>query len=746
MNATMTRSSALKAGGALVVSFGIPLSPNVAAASDPGRPDPAQLDSWLAVSRNGTVTAFTGRIDFGQRKRTSFAQIVAEELDVPFNAVVMVMGDTGRTVEQGASSASDGILYGARPLRHAASEARRVLLDLAAKKFGVPVSQLIVGNGIVSVTSDPSKKISYGKLIGNQRFNVVLKVTNEGAPFLDVAGQAQPKDPSLYKIVGKSIPAGEIPHIVTATWPRVHNVRLPEMLHARLVLPPNPGAHVAKVGGLRTPIPGVVRVVTKGDFVAVVAKTEWAAIRGAENLDVTWTRAETLPGDDGIFKYLRSATAPAQFPQRVVKKTGDVDAALKTAAKTFTAEYNYPSQNHGMIGPSCGVADVRGNEATVYAGTQDAASTRSSIAKLLDVPEQNVRVLPVEPAGCYGRLGIDDATVAAAYLSQQVRKPVRVQMMRGQEHTWEPLQPPSTFSLRAGVDSSGKVIAWDHQEWTWAWVTDELPVMLIPKEGIAAQMPPLFRQPGGGEVSAYGFDNLRVLGNTAPPLLRGTAMRSPGRIQVNFAGEQFMDEIAAATGQDPIAFRLRHGVDDRGSAVLKEVAKISAWQSRPSPSPDVRSSARIARGRGVSLVASQRSTYVATVAEVEVDRRTGNVRVTRVFVAVDPGLVVNPDGIKAQIEGATIYAVSRTLKEEVKFDRAKLSTADWLTYPILRFTEVPDIVISLLNRPDLPPGGIGEPPNTTPPAAIGNAVYDAVGIRLRELPFTAARVKAAIQT
>ncbi|HXP92907.1 MAG TPA: molybdopterin cofactor-binding domain-containing protein [Candidatus Binatia bacterium] len=742
MSTTLTRSTLLKAGGAVVVAFGFPLPLRAAEAVAPGRPDAAQLDSWLAVSRDGTVTAFTGRIDFGQRKRTAFAQIVAEELDVPFESVVMVMGDTSLTVSQGPSTASDGILDGAKPLRHAAAEARRVLLDLASKKFDVPASELVVNKGIVSIASDPSKKVSYGELIGNRQFNTTLKVTNYDKPTLDAVGIAQPKDPSQYKIVGKSIPAAEIPKKVTATWPRVHNVRLPGMLHARLILPPAPGAHVTRVGSMIPHAPDIVGVIHKGDFVAVVAKTEWAAIRGAESLDVDWTSAQTLPGNDGIFNYLR--TAHSDVEPETVLRVGDVDAALAGASKVFSAAYNYPSQNHGMIGPSCGVADVRGNEATVYSGTQDAAKVRSSIAKLLDLPEQMVRVLPYEPSGCYGRLGLDDATVAAAFLSQQLRKPVRVQMMRGQEHTWEPLQPPSTFSFRAAVDTSGKIAAWDHQEWTWGFVGEELPVMLIPRGQIEAEAPPHVRPPGGGENSAYGFAAARVVGHAVPPLLRGLYMRSPGRIQVNFAGEQFMDEIAAATGQDALAFRLRHVTDERTVAVLNEAARAANWQTRPSPGPDARSRARIARGRGIAVVANQRSTYVATVAEVEVDRQTGNVRVRRMTAAVDPGLVVNPDGIRAQIEGATIYATSRALKEEVKYGKSKVTTADWLSYPILRFTEVPEIQIALINRPTVPPGGIGEPPNTTPPAAIGNAIYDAIGVRIRELPYTPARVKAAL--
>jgi nicotinate dehydrogenase subunit B len=746
VKSAVTRSALLKAaGGALVVSFALPLTRRAADAASPGRPNPAQLDSWLAVSRDGTITTYTGRVDFGQHKRIAFAQIVAEELDVPVAAVTVIMGDTSLTVNQGASSASNGISAGAKPLRHAAAEARFVLLNLAAKRLGVPVDQLRVKDGVVRVVADSAKAIAYGELLDDRRFNVVMKVTNDDTLALDITGQSQPKDPSLYTLVGKPLPATEIPFMVRATWPRVHNVRLPGMLYAQLVLPPTPGAHVINVGALGTRIPDVVRIVAKGDFVAVVATTEWAAIRGAQALDVTWSRAETLPRDGNVFAYLRSATPQPDFPQRNVKSTGDAESVIHAASKTYAAEYHFPMQSHGMIGPSCGVADVVGNEATVYAGTQDPAETRSSIATLLDIPEQNVRLIPVEPSGCYGRLNIDDATVAAAYLSQQVRRPVRVQFTRGQEHTWEVFQPPSTFSMRAAVDASGQVVAWEQNEWTWSWTENELPSMLLAKAAIIGTAPPLFRPPGGGDFSNYPFPNLQVLGNTVAPLLRGTQMRSPGRIQANFASEQFMDEMAAAANEDAIAFRLRHGLDDRATAVLKEVAKTSGWRSRPSPNPDATSNARIARGRGVALVSSQKGTYVATVAEVAVDRQTGNVRVEKMTVAVDAGLIINPSGMRAQVEGATLFATSRTLKEAVTFDRARVTSSDWLSYPILRFTEIPDIQISLINRVDLPAGGIGEPPNTTPPAAIGNAIYDALGVRIRELPFTRDRVKAALR-
>jgi nicotinate dehydrogenase subunit B len=742
-----TRSDFLKAGGALVVGFAIPgvASASTAATAQAGRygyVDPAKLDSWIAVAQDGTVTYFTGRIDFGQHKQTAFSQIVAEELDVPYAAVHAVMGDTARTPNQGPSTASNGLLDGAKPLRHAAAEARRVLLELASERLGVPVSHLVVTDGVVSVNGESERQVPYGALIGGRRFGTTLSVTHPDSATVDVQGTATLKDPRNYRIVGQSIPAVDITPKVSARWPRVHNVRLSGMLHARLVLPPTPGAHVARIGGLRGTVPDVVQVVHDGDLVAVVAKTEWAAIKGAEAVDVTWTEA-SLPSNNAVFDYLRGA--PAIYPvHQTFKPVGDVDAVLGGAHRTFEAVYDYPAQNHGMIGPSCGVAEFRDGELVAYAGTQDPPTTREAIAKLLGLPKSSVRVIPVESSGCYGRLGVDDATVAAAFLAKKVGRPVRVQLMRAQEHVWEPVQQPSSFTLRAGIDANGKIIAWDQQEWTWGWDETELPLRLVPGEGLKSDTEPLFRQPGGGESSSYQFGAMRGRGYTAAPLLRGTAMRSPGRIQINFAGEQFMDEIAAATKQDPIAFRLRHTSDPRTIAILKRAAEASGWETRPSPSGEAHTAARIAKGRGIAVVSNQRNSYVATVAHVEVDRQTGKVAVKRIVVAADAGIVVNPVGIRAQIEGATIYATSRSLKEEVAYDKSKVLTKDWVSYPILRFSEVPQIEIALIDRKDVLPGGIGEPPNTTPAAAIGNAIFDATGVRIRRLPYTPSRVRAAL--
>ncbi len=771
---SFSRTTFVKGAGALVVGFGLPLAlaPTAAADAVPfPNLDPSQLDSWLAIASDGSVTVFTGRDDTGQHKETSYAQIVGDELDVPFSAITVIMGDTARVVNQGGSEASDGLLNGAKPLRHAAAEARQVLLGLAAARLGVPASQLSVANGVVRVTATPSQAVSYAELIGGRRFDTPLSVSGSGTT-IDVAGSvpAQIKDPSQYTLVGQSIPSPAIPKMVTATWPRVPNVRLPGMVHARVVLPPDVGVHLVSVDGFRSRPAGLIKVVSRGDFLAVVAEEEWQAIQALASIKTTWTAPPAaLSGNGEVFTYLR--TSPVLAQSLTVPVVGNVDTALAGASRTFSAQYDFPNQSHGMLAPSCAVADVHGAQAICWSGTQSPFSTQASIAAITGLPTTSVRVIALYNSGAYGREGTDDVAPAAAYLSQQVGRPVKLQWMRQQEQAWEPTYPPSAFSFRAGVDATGQIVAWDHQEWSWAANSADLPTQFVARAPLVTTGTPSFRPPGGGDVAAYAFANMRVRGNAVTPQLRGAAMRSPGRIQVNFAGEQFVDEIASATGQDPIAFRLRHlsnntdpytlvSIQPRMANVLQTAQTASGWVPRPSPGPGARSNARVVSGRGVAIVASQRSSYIANVAEVEVDRHTGKVTVTRMYVTVDAGQIVNPTGIRAQIEGATIYSTSRALHEQVVFTRAKVIDADWVTYPILRFVDVPQaITITLLDQPTLSPAGsfanggmgsyvnsgIGEPPNTVVPAAIGNAIFDATGVRIREAPFTPARVRAALK-
>ncbi len=735
------RRAFLRTGAGLFVAFGVPRS--LAAAQSmrragklggPYKPiSPASLDSWLAIAPDGSVTVFTGRTDSGQGKATAFAQFVADELDVAFESVAIVMGDTGRTPDQGASAASDGMARGVKPLRHAAAEARRFLLNRAAIQFGVAPSRLGVRDGIISVVDDPARSVSYGALIGGKRFDVSLSVINSGLR-LDVTGLAELKDPSQYRVVGRSVPRTDIGAKVAGIDARVQNVRVGGMLHGRIVVPSAYGATLLSLD--RSELPDSVIVVRKGDFVGVVASTEWAAIEGARKLKLSWSDPRNLAAGD-CFIAMRSM--PAGPGVEIAPQIGDPDAAYAGARKTLEATYDFPVQNHGMIGPCCAVVDVRRDEVTVWSGTQDPGLTRDHIARLLRVPLNSVRLIWQQTSGCYGRMTMDDAAAAAALLSAEVGKPVRVQLMREEEHAWSPQFAPFSFSMRAGLDKSGRITVWDQDVWTWGLGPQiELPWILEgsapPSEGRFAWVPI-----GGGDVQAYTFANQRSVGHPIlTPMVRCTDMRSPGILQANFANECFIDELAFAADADPIAFRLRHTADPRTLEVLKTVAEAANWAG-PLPSPG-----NVSRGRGVSVVSSQKFAWLATIAEVDVDRTTGHIRLVRMVVAVDVGLVVNPDGLRNQIEGGTLYGASRALKEEVKWDASGITTTDWNSYPILRFSEVPDVTIKIIKQDGEAPGGIGEAPNTTPAAAIANAVFHATGARLRRVPFTPARVLAAL--
>jgi CO/xanthine dehydrogenase Mo-binding subunit len=385
---------------------------------------------------------------------------------------------------------------------------------------------------------------------------------------------------------------------------------------------------------------------------------------------------------------------------------------------------------------------VKPDRVTIWSHSQAPFHSQHSVAKILGIDHEKVRLIWVESSGLYGRADPDDAPPAAAYLSQQVGRPVRLVWTRQQEHGWGPVAPASTFSFRGGVDASGKIVGWEQQEWSYGYFTYGQELALIQAQAGNPQQVSngaIFQRP------PYAIANQKAIATSVPPVLRGLYMRSPGYIQYVFAGEQFMDELALAAGADPIEFRLKHATDKRLIGVLEAVREAAGWTKRTSPQNAPGSKPRVVTGRGVAVIANQQLCYVATVAEIEVDRVTGKVRVKRMVQAVDPGLIVNPEGLKAQIEGATIYGVSRALKEQVVFDRKRVTSADWAGYDILRFTETPEIKIAMINRTDLEPGGVGEPPNTTPPGAIGNAFFDATGVRMRQAPFTPARVRAALK-
>jgi CO/xanthine dehydrogenase Mo-binding subunit len=736
MTTRLSRRAFVQSAGALVVTFVLPAgvrgqtsTPNEKKAQYAG------VDAWLAVGADGSVTLYTGKVELGTGIETALSQIAAEELDVPVSRISVVQGDTDRSPDQGYTVGSKSISHGAPQVRAAAAEARAALLELAAGRLGVAVDRLSAQDGVVSVQGDAAKRATYGELVGGRRFNRTVSATPPTKPR------------QAYRLVGTSVPRVDIPTKATGTHVYVHNVRLPGMLHGRTVRPPSVGAVVVDVdeASVRA-LPGNVRVVRKANFVGVVADREEQAIAAAQALKVTWRETPGLPDREKLPDWLRGATAAG----KQLVGVGDPATGLSRAAKTLHATYTWPFQMHGSIGPSCGVADVRGDKATVWAGSQGVFGLRDAIAALLGLKADDVRVIFAEASGCYGHNGVDDAAADAAMLSQAVGKPVRVQWMRHDEHAWEPKGPAMVMDVRGGLDTWGAVTAWDYQVWT---PTHSTRPRREPGNLLAGQLTGhamKFAHSGGDRNAphTYVFPNDRVLVHwvqTSP--IRPSALRGLGAPQNTFANESFMDELAALAGADPLAFRLAHLKDPRAIAVLEAAARRAGWQARPSPQPGAATSRGLVRGRGIAFVQYENDTgYAAIVSDVEVDRTTGGVRVTRIVAAHDCGMIVNPDGVRNQVEGNVIQAISRTLKEEVQFDRARVTSVDWISYPILTFPELPDeLEVVLIDRPDQPSLGAGEPATCPVPAAIANAVFDATGARLRSVPFTPDRVKAVLE-
>jgi nicotinate dehydrogenase subunit B len=747
----ISRRQLLKGAGALVVSFNFfgPL-PRILAqfanSSDAG-PLPTSLDSWLSVAQDGSVTVFTSKVDLGTGTGTALGQIVAEDLDVPIAKIKMDIGDTAKTVDQGRTSASRTLERAGPQLRQAAAAARQELLKLASSRLGAPVERLTVNDGVVSVAGDPAKSVSYGGLIGGRRFNVQITATGEGWD-LNVAPEVRPKNPKDYKIVGTSVPRFDLPPKFTGEFTFAHEVRVPGMLHGRVVRPPVVNSKPSSVDEDSIKhISGVVKVIQEENFLGVVAQTEWAAIQAAKALKVTWSAPATkFPANpDEMYDYLRNTKS---FVERVAVEKGNPVSALEQAARTFEATYRWPFQMHAMIGPSCAVADVRGDRATIWAGSQAPFITRKGVATLLGFPEKNVHFIYREGSGCYGRLEPDDSPEDAALMSRAVGKPVRVQWMREDEHGWEPKGPPQLITVRAGVDAQGKVTAWDYTERTLPWTDARLSPMLASRQtGIKPEEQGVFL--GGGDGAAYNFDNRKAVSSGIPWMmnpnpLRTCNLRAPYSSARCFATESHIDEIAAALAVDPVQFRLRYlGDNKRVIGALLAATKRAGWQTRPSPAPAGTGS--IATGRGVAI-SGLASTVVVQVAEVEVDKSNGKVTVKRVTVAHDCGLIVNPDGLRNQIEGNVIQGVSRGLMEEVQFDSAGVKSLDWHTYPIITFLDVPDVDIELIDQPEMPSLGAGEASTIAVAAAIANAIFDAVGVRLREVPLTPQRVLTALNS
>lgn len=738
--ARISRRSFLAAGGVLIVGLGLDGLGRAPAQTVPGADRflgkplaPDAVDSFLAVHADGSVTIFVGKVDIGTGGRIAMRQLVGEELDIPLERIAMIEGDTALTPNQGATAGSYGIARGGTQLRQAAATARQALLAQAAQRLGRPLADLQVADGVVSA-KDGSGSVGYGALIGDRAFN--LKV-DKAAPL---------KSPDRFRFIGKPLPRPDMPAKVTGHHRYLHDLTLPGMLHARVIRPPAQGAtlvavdepSIAAIAGA-----GVVRIQS---FLAVVAEREWDAVRAARALQTKWTAGTGLPDQAKEFESMRASRV---VRDQEIAKRGDLSAlsAPPVGTRTLAASYRWPMQTHGSIGPSCGVADVRADRATVWSSSQNVHGFQATCAWLLGLERDRVRVIYLDGAGSYGPNGADDAAAEAALLSKTLGRPVRVQWSRQEEHGWDPKGPAQLLELRAAVNADGEVAAWETQAWL-PLATANLPN--IPLLSVDAAGIPQTPGRSTGLIyqnidPPYTMPNVNAVVHWIPDApLRTSAIRAPGKVANTFAVESFVDEIAALARVDPVEFRLRRLNNQRGVEVLRRAAARMGWQPRPSPRP-IDPTAAVLTGRGIAYVHYKHDeTLVAMGMEVAVERATGRIRVTRVVCAQDCGLMINPDCVQSQLEGNILQTLSRALHEEVVYDRDRVTTIDWASYPILTFPEVPALEFELIQRLDQPPLGVGEAASTPVPAALGNAVFDATGVRLRTVPFRAERVHAAL--
>jgi len=730
MNAIINRRSLLQAGGALTVAFALGLRPRGAAAWTEKPVAADEVAAFLSIDAQGGVTVYVGKVDLGTGVRTAFMQLAAEELDVPLSRIRVVEGDTALTPDQGPTYGSLSIQNGGVALRAAAATARRELLAQAAQRLNADAASLRVEDGTI-IAGD--RRVTYAELVGGRAFT------------LKVDANAPIKPPEARRIVGRATPRVDIPDKVFAQFEYMQDFRLPNMLHGRPVRPPAMGATAEAVDEASVrDIPGLVRVVHQGAFVGVVAETEWAAIRAARALKVRWSEWAGLPDQAKLWDHIR-ATPVAQV--QVTSDRGNAAQAIDGAAKKLAATYDFAIHTHGSMGPSCAVAEIRDGKLTCWSASQATHNLRKQLAMMLGMTAEQVRCIYLEGAGCYGRNGHEDAAADAALLARAVGRPVRVQWMREDEHGWDPKGPPTLIDMRGGLDAQGGIAGWQADAYIPKGAGGNVDLTAaelagLPKESLLS--------PGNiihNLAQPYAFPAIKTTCHrleTTP--FRPSWIRTPGRMQNSYASECFLDELAAEAGADPLQFRLRYlpPDDPRGREVLERVARLANWQTRPSPQRE--RSGEILRGRGVTYVKYELiRTYVAAVAEVEVNRATGVIRVTRFFCTHDCGQIINPDGVRAQIEGNIVHTVSRTLKEELTFDRSTVTSRDWASYPVITFPEIPEITIELIDRPAERPWGAGEPAAAVVPSAVSNAVFDATGIRLRSIPFTPAKFRAAMQ-
>lgn len=739
------RRDFLKAGGALLIGFAA--APQMRAqqqaelipvdlTAGPGQPDPDQVDTWMAIHADNTATIFFGYVDLGQGIATSLLQIAAEELDLDMAQMKTARLETGKGPNQGNTGASSGVNRGGPRIRLAAAEARQALLRMASTHLNTPAGRLTVASGVVSVAGNPAQSVSYGQLIGDRRFEV---------PY---TGKAPIKDYRIHKIVGTSVPRIDIPDKASGKYVYMQQVRVPGMLHGRVVRPRGQGSYAdgARVinvdaASIRD-IPGA-RVIRRGDFVGVVAPTEWGAVQAARELRVAWDLPGALPASPAeLFDRMRAA----KTIDRLVLDRGDVSSAFSHAAHVVSGRYDSPYQAHAPFAPSCAVADVKADSALVMCSSQGVYGARAPIATVLGMPQEKVTIQYYQGSGSFGHACFNDAAQAAALMSQEAGAPVRVQFMRWDEHGWDFYQPAHTADVKIAIDATGKLVAYEYHGWQHTWSQTETTAQLAAGHAAAEGDGPRAQALTPFNVGdMYAIPNWRIVNHRVPGLkgyLKGGNLRSPLDVAISFGAEQVIDELAYAADMDPYLFRRQNINDDRWLAVLDAVARAAQW--KPRKAAVNLSSARVVTGRGIGL-GTHLSSYGAAAAEIEVDKQTGVIVAKRMYGALEAGQAINPGIIESQITGMMVQAASRVLKEEVKFSTTNVNTVDWASYPILRFAESPEVTAIVIKRQDQRSTGAGEEALASGAAAIANAFFDATGVRLREHPMTPARVLAALK-
>jgi len=741
MNTTTrnSRRNFLKTAGAIVVGFSWSVPGVLAQQASPARlpgslNNNRMLDGWLRINADGTVTVFTGKCELGQGILTALAQIASDELDVAYERIEMVSADTARTPDEGMTAGSQSVENSGTALRYACAEARQILLGLAAAKLGASADRLTVSDGTIS---GGSGKVTYAELA--REANLKREAT----------AQVKPKPATQHKMIGKSVQRRDIPSKVTGGRSYVQDMRLPGMVFGRVVRPPSFRAQLVSFDeSAIKAMPGVVAVVRDGNFLGVAAEREEQVIKAAQALRASakWNESPDLPPSaPELFEHLQKMRSQDSVVNQKV-------AAAPAGGKVVThdATYTRPYQAHATMGPSCAVAQVRDGKYQVWTHSQGVFPLRSEINKVLGVPIANITCTHVEGAGCYGHNGADDVALDAILVARATGgRPVKLQWMRDDEFSWEPYGSAMVMKMRARLDESGSIVDWRHEVWSHPHSTRPISnpgCNLLAgwhlAKPVAAAPSPNIPQPAGGAdrnaVPSYEFPSQQIVLHYITDIpIRTSALRTLGAYANVFALESFMDELAVAAGADPVEFRLRHMKDPRARAVIETCAQKAGW--KPGQKGDG------SHGRGFAFSRYKNlACYVAVVADVEVDRRTGKVRVTKAVSAVDAGLIVNPDGLISQIEGGIIQSASWTLKEHVAFDRQRITTRSWADYPILTFPEVPAVEVHLINRPDERSLGTGEGSQGPAVAAIANAFFNATGVRMRDLPFAPQRVKTAL--